>query len=332
MGSGAVSRQLEAKPRVLIVNENVRGGDLLVQEVPYHALSFGSVADQPATKLTEWLAINNAGTFEAGQPAREELATKIEELARSNRELEQFAYVVAHDLQEPLRMVASYTYLLAERYRGRLDADADRFIDHASEGAQRMQTLIEDLLAYSQVARGNVKCREVDSKFALAEALRNLSAAIAESGVTIHTSALPVVAADRPQLTQVFQNLIGNAIKFRREQAPAIWLAAKRNSSQEWEFSIRDNGIGIGAEHIETVFAVFLRLHTPSEYPGNGIGLAICKRVVEGFGGRIWLESRLGEGTTFKFTLPAFLCQTPATSVVSPRGNGSAGDESGDAR
>lgn len=150
MGSGAVSRQLEAKPRVLIVNETVRGGDLLVQEVPYHALSFGSVADQPATKLTEWLAINNAGTSESGQPAREELATKIEELARSNRELEQFAYVVAHDLQEPLRMVASYTYLLAERYRGRLDEDADRFIEHASVGAQRMQTLIEDLLAYSQ--------------------------------------------------------------------------------------------------------------------------------------------------------------------------------------
>ena len=238
--------------------------------------------------------------------AEEDLAHKVEELARSNADLEQFAYVASHDLQEPLRMVAAYTQLLAERYRGKLDENADKFIGYASEGALRMQSLIQDLLAYSRVGRngsGRVDCNAV-----MEEVLMSLSPAIQESGAAVTHTVLPEVWANRSQMAQVFQNLIGNAIKFRGKEPPAISVQAEK-AGQQWLFSVSDNGIGIAPEYAENIFVVFQRLHARTEYPGNGIGLAICKKVVERNGGKIWVEARAGHGSVFKFTMP---CDGPA--------------------
>ena len=236
--------------------------------------------------------------------AEQGLADKMKELARSNRELEQFAYVAAHDLQEPLRMVASYTQLLAERYSGKLDQDADKFLNYAREGALRMQILIRDLMAFSRVTRTDAPRKNVDCNAALEEALQNLTAAIAESGAVVTHGALPIVWADQTQVAQVFQNLIGNAIKFHNGAPPECAVRAEK-SGGNWLFSVSDNGIGIAPEYAENIFIVFRRLHSRSEYPGNGIGLAICKKIVEHYGGTIWVESKVGEGSTFKFTLPA---------------------------
>jgi light-regulated signal transduction histidine kinase (bacteriophytochrome) len=234
----------------------------------------------------------------------EELANKAKEVARSNRELEQFAYVASHDLQEPLRMVASYTQLLSERYCGRLDGNADKFLGYAREGALRMQVLIHDLLAFSRVARPGVARENVDCNGALEEAVQSLTSAIEESGAVVTHDALPNLWANRPQIAQVFQNLIGNAIKFRKEAPPECAVRAER-SGRDWLFSVSDNGIGIAPEYAENIFVVFQRLHARTEYPGNGIGLAICKKIVEHYGGAIWVESQAGQGSTFKFTLPA---------------------------
>jgi signal transduction histidine kinase len=225
------------------------------------------------------------------------------ELARSNQDLEQFAYVASHDLQEPLRMVATYTQLLAERYRGKLDADADKYIHYAVDGALRMQKLVQDLLAFSRVGREGITLRSTDCNAALQASLKNLEAAIQESGAVVHPAQLPVVTADSSQLIQVFQNLIGNAIKFRGAEPPLIRISAQAKR-KEWVFSVADNGIGIAAEHVESVFVIFRRLHARAEYPGNGIGLSICKKIIEQHGGRIWVESEPGHGSTFKFTLP----------------------------
>jgi signal transduction histidine kinase len=237
--------------------------------------------------------------------AEADLAKKVEELARSNRDLEQFAYVASHDLQEPLRMVAAYTQLLAERYAGKLDENADKYIRYALEGALRMQTLVTDLLTFSRVGR-NRKSTPLAGDAVVREALENLQAALQESGAVVHYEALPTVSGDRTQLVQLFQNLVGNAVKFRGEKTPVITVSANR-SAAEWEFSVSDNGIGIAPEHVEAIFVIFQRLHTRAEYPGNGVGLAICKKIVEQHGGRIWVESKAGEGTIFKFTLPASL-------------------------
>jgi signal transduction histidine kinase len=235
--------------------------------------------------------------------AEADLAKKAEELARSNRDLEQFAYVASHDLQEPLRMVAAYTQLLAERYTGKLDENADKYIHYAMEGALRMQTLVQDLLTFSRVGR-NRQRTEIASRDAVNEALKNLHAGLQESGAVIHSDGLPTISADRTQLVQLFQNLIGNAIKFRGEKTPVITVTAEKIATG-WEFSVSDNGIGIAAEHVDAIFVIFQRLHTRAEYPGNGVGLAICKKIVEQHGGRIWVESKAGEGASFKFTLPA---------------------------
>jgi signal transduction histidine kinase len=235
--------------------------------------------------------------------AEEDLAKKVEELARSNAELEQFAYVASHDLQEPLRMVASYTQLLAERYRGRLDSDADKFIGYAVEGAQRMQTLVHDLLAFSRVGRKETTRVSVNCNLVWDEVLQTLSPAIQESGAVVTHGELPTVWADRTQLTQVLQNLIGNAIKFRGSEIPAIHVQAEKTGA-EWLFSVTDNGIGIAPDQVEKIFVIFQRLYTRAEYPGNGIGLSICKRIVEHFGGKIWVEPQTGPGSVFKFTLP----------------------------
>ena len=235
--------------------------------------------------------------------AEEDLAKKVDELARSNADLEQFAYVASHDLQEPLRMVTAYTQLLAERYRGKLDADADKFIGYASEGAMRMQVLIQDLLAFSRVGRAESSHANIDCNAVMEEVLQTLSTAIRESGAAISYSQLPQIQGDRTQLGQVFQNLIGNAIKFRGKEPPKISVQAE-NKDEQWWFDVGDNGIGIAPENAEKVFEVFHRLNARTEYPGNGIGLAICKKIIERYGGRIWVESQSGLGSSFKFTLP----------------------------
>ena len=227
-----------------------------------------------------------------------------EDLRRSNAELQQFAYVASHDLQEPLRMVASFTQLLAQRYSGRLDKDADEFIGYAVDGAKRMQHLIEDLLAYSRVGTRAKEPKVCSAEGLVKNAVHQLTIAVRENDAAIHTSSLPQIRCDDLQLTSVFQNLIGNAIKFHIPGvSPVIDISAVR-SGAEWIFSVKDNGIGIESRHFERVFQVFQRLQTRQSHSGNGIGLAICKKIVERHGGRIWLESRPGSGSTFFFTLP----------------------------
>jgi signal transduction histidine kinase len=233
----------------------------------------------------------------------QDLAKKVDELARSNADLEQFAYVASHDLQEPLRMVTAYTQLLGERYRGQLDENADKFIGYATEGAQRMQVLIQDLLAFSRVGRNGFTHESVDCNAVMADVLKTLAPAIQESGAVVSHGELPAVWADRTQMAQIFQNLIGNAIKFRGKEPPVISVQAEK-AGERWQLSVSDNGIGIATEYVETIFVVFQRLHARNEYPGNGIGLAICKKIVERNGGKIWVESQVGSGCTFKFTLP----------------------------
>jgi PAS domain S-box-containing protein len=224
------------------------------------------------------------------------------ELARSNAELEQFAYIASHDLQEPLRMVASYTQLLRRRYTGKLDADADEFIGYAVDGALRMQALINGLLTYARVGTRLLELESVDANQIVDAVVADLAAAIADSNATIIRDPLPTVLADATQLHQLFLNLISNAIKFRVAAPPVVRINAQP-LADEWVISVRDQGIGIPADSLERIFMIFQRLHTHQEYPGNGIGLAVCKRVVERMGGRIWVDSQPGDGTTFFFSL-----------------------------
>ena len=235
--------------------------------------------------------------------AQENLARKAEELARSNAELELFAYVASHDLQEPLRMVASYTQLLARRYKGKLDTDADDFIGFAVDGAKRMQTLIQDLLGYSRVTTMGKPLQLTQTKAACEAALQNLQTAIKESNAVVNVGPMPDVLADKAQVAQLFQNLIGNALKYRKEGTPEIQVTARANG-KEWVFSVQDNGIGIEAQYFERIFQMFQRLHTRMDYAGTGIGLAVCRKIVERHGGRIWVESQPGEGSTFLFAIP----------------------------
>lgn len=236
--------------------------------------------------------------------AEKDLRDKSEELARSNAELEQFAYVASHDLQEPLRMVSSYVQLLARRYKNKLDQDANDFIDYAYDGATRMQNLINDLLAYSRVGTRARESAPVNMEDALSTALDNLKITITESAATIERGPLPVVEGDEGQLVQVFQNLVGNAIKFHGDAPPLVAVTAT-GDGEEWTISVRDNGIGIEPQYFKRLFNIFQRLHGRDKYPGTGIGLAICKRIVERHGGRIWVESQPGAGSTFRFTVPA---------------------------
>ena len=234
----------------------------------------------------------------------EALKLNVQKLARSNEELERFAYVASHDLQEPLRMVASFTQLLAKRYSGRLDETADRYMNYAVDGAKRMQQLIADLLAYSRVNNQEINLRQIDCATVVLDAMRNLQVAIKESGAAIDWDQLPSLWADQGELTQLFQNLLANAIKFRRkDECPRIHVSSE-DSGEEWTISVQDNGIGIDARHAERVFQIFQRLHTRQEYPGTGIGLAVCKKVVERHGGKLWVESEPGAGATFRFTIP----------------------------
>lgn len=234
--------------------------------------------------------------------AQEELKRYMAELERSNSELQQFAHIASHDLQEPLRMISSYVQLLKRRYKDKIDTKADRYINHVVDGTHRLQMLINDLLTYSRVGKGSKELELTDCSAVFDKTIVNLRKAIDESGAQVSHGALPTMKADALQLGQLFQNLIGNAIKFRNNKPPEINVSAV-NKGDEWLFAIRDNGIGIDPKHFERIFSVFQRLHSKAEYSGTGIGLAICKKVVERHGGRIWVESEPGKGTTFYFTI-----------------------------
>jgi light-regulated signal transduction histidine kinase (bacteriophytochrome) len=255
---------------------------------------------------TEELEASNEelrATTEELEATADEMERIRERLTRSNADLEQFASVASHDLQEPLRMVSSYLQLLIRRYGDRLDADAAEFIRYAVDGASRMQAMINDLLRYSRLSPEANDFQPVDCEAVLGQATTNLHTAIEENGAVITRDPLPAITANANQLVQVFQNLIGNAIKFRSQEPPRIHMSAQPRGN-EWLFSVRDNGIGIDPQYHERIFGLFRRLHTREEYPGTGIGLAVCKKIVERLGGRIWVESELGKGSTFYFTIP----------------------------
>ncbi|HEY0938249.1 MAG TPA: ATP-binding protein, partial [Trebonia sp.] len=240
----------------------------------------------------------------AVQEANDALAARAAGLQRSNAELEQFAYVASHDLQEPLRKVTSFCQLLQRRYGGQLDERADQYIDFAVDGAKRMQVLINDLLTFSRVGRTGTDLALTECDAALAGAQANLSAQIAGAGAVIEAGPLPSVRAQPALVSAVFQNLIGNALKFRGGQPPRIAIAAERDG-EFWSFSVSDNGIGIEPQYAERIFLIFQRLHDRATYPGTGIGLAMCRKIVEYSGGRIWLDTSVTEGARFRFTLPA---------------------------
>jgi light-regulated signal transduction histidine kinase (bacteriophytochrome) len=246
------------------------------------------------------LAMNN---ITARKKAEETLRRTAAELARSNNDLEQFAYVASHDLREPLRTVSGFVQLLQKKYADQLDAEARAFIGYAVDGAARMETLIKDLLAYARLGTRGREPVPTDAGAALRQVLDNLHESIRETAAEITHGELPAVRADPSQLTQLFQNLIGNAIKFRGEAPPKIHVDASRDGDG-WRFSVSDNGIGIEPKHQEQIFEVFRRLHRREQYEGTGIGLAICKKIVDRHGGRIWVESEPGQGATFSFTLP----------------------------
>ncbi|MBD1877517.1 sensor histidine kinase [Coleofasciculus sp. FACHB-T130] len=263
---------------------------------------------------TEKLAQTNAA-LETEIAERLEAERKLEQLTtnlqRSNRELEQFAYVASHDLQEPLRAVSGYTQLLVQEYQNSLDESAQEYMAYVIDGATRMQQLIQDLLAYSRVSTRTQAFVSIDGEKVLLQAINNLQVAIAESNATITHDPLPQVNGDKTQWLQLFQNLIANAIKFRREEPPQVHITAELKD-REWLFSVRDNGIGIKPQYLDRIFEIFKRLHTRREFPGTGIGLAMCKKIVERHGGSIWAESQPGVGTTFYFTIPL----TPDPSLL----------------
>jgi len=255
----------------------------------------------------ETLIISNIRDVTARKIADERLRAAAADLARSNAELEQFAYVASHDLQEPLRMVASYTQLLARRYTGKLDADADEFIGFAVDGARRMQELINDLLTYSRVGTRPLQLETVDSNRLVDQVVSDLAAAISDSQAEVTRDDLPTLRGDPTQLRQLFQNLIANGIKFHGPGKAARVHVSAVPEHAGWTFSVSDNGIGIEPQYQERIFALFQRLHSRADYPGTGIGLAICKKIVERHGGQIRVDSAPGRGTTFRFTLPVSL-------------------------
>jgi PAS domain S-box-containing protein len=234
---------------------------------------------------------------------KKKLKRTLADLKRSNTDLQQFASVASHDLQEPLRMVASYTQLLEKRYKDKLDTDAKEFIQFAVDGALRMQRLINDLLSYSLVGARQKTVKPTDCHFVLGQVIANLSGTIELNNVVITNDDLPTVMADASQMRELFENLVGNAIKFCSEHAPHVHISAKQDGNK-WLFSVQDNGLGIDPQYKDKIFVIFQRLHSKEEYPGTGIGLAMCKRIVERHGGKIWVDSNVGKGSTFYFTIP----------------------------
>lgn len=231
-------------------------------------------------------------------------ALTMDELIRSNRELERFAFVASHDLQEPLKVISLYLQILNRKYKGKLDYNAEKNFSYVLDRTERMQNLIQNLLEYAQVGKGNIRFMRMDSRVVINCAIDNLKATIQENSVKITCEDFPIIIGDRIQLTQLFQNLINNAIKFHKKgELPFVHISAKQQETQ-WLFSIKDNGIGIKQEHLQNIFEIFRRLHSQSEYKGNGLGLALCKRIVESHGGHIWVESEIGKGTIVYFYIP----------------------------
>lgn len=268
----------------------------------YTQLSASIVYDEDGTPLC--LFASFADITESKEAAIK-LARYARNLKASNRELEQFAYIASHDLQEPLRMVASYVQLLKRRYEGKLDSDADEFIEFAVDGAKRMQVLINDLLLFSRVSTRGKAMEPMDTDAAVKQALINLRVMIHEYNATVTHDPMPVITADFSQIVQLFQNLISNGIKFCGDKTPVVNVTVKRNEeSAEWVFSVTDNGIGIEEKYFDKIFVIFKRLHGKTEYPGTGIGLTVCKRIVKRHSGILWVESEVGKGSTFSFTIP----------------------------
>jgi light-regulated signal transduction histidine kinase (bacteriophytochrome) len=250
----------------------------------------------------------------AAEEERSRLTERSEQLEKSNQALTEFAYVASHDLQEPLRMVSSFTQLLAKRYQGKLDADADTYIRFAVDGALRMQALIQALLEYSRVGEHVLSVAIIDVSSVVADALRTLELSLNEVGAKVNVDVLPTLRADARQLARVFQNLIANAVKYRSERPLRLDIDAMHEGSS-WHFRITDNGIGFEQRHASLVFGLFQRLHTRAEYAGTGIGLAVCRKIIEAHGGQIWAESQPGIGTSIHFTLPFGPPSTPKASV-----------------
>ncbi|OLF15979.1 sensor histidine kinase [Actinophytocola xanthii] len=277
----------------------VAGGDIhhvVEQSGPKEVRELGADVNRMRERIVQELA--------ALQDAHAVLDARTQDLERSNQELEQFAYVASHDLQEPLRKVASFCQLLERRYAGKLDERADQYIGFAVDGAKRMQILINDLLAFSRVGRMVREPVVVSCNAVVDQAIANVATAIEQSEATIEAGELPEVRAEVPLLTTVFQNLISNALKFRGEDPPHVTVSANREG-EFWEFAVADNGIGIDAEYAERIFVIFQRLHNKADYPGTGIGLAMCRKIVEYHGGTIWLDTSVRKGSRFCFTLPA---------------------------
>ncbi len=296
---------------LLLATRRLQRGDWKARSgLPHGRGEIGRLArafDTMAEALEQRLAERDQAAAELqllNEVLEQRVLDRTRELQRSNEELEQFAYVASHDLQEPLRMVASYTQLLAQRCRQFLDKEGEEFVHHAVNGATRMQQLIHDLLEFSRVGTRGQPFEPTDANEVLRGVLENLSVTLQETRAAVLFDSLPLVHADPSQLIRLFQNLLGNAIKFRGDRPPEIHITAERENGF-WKFAVADNGIGIEPRYFERIFVIFQRLHRPGKYPGTGIGLAICKKIVERHGGRIWVESTPGVGTTFYFTLPA---------------------------
>lgn len=296
LGGYPIETLLAASPDGLYHEIEVNRPSSLVFEVAVQPLHMGLAAGG-------WVLLIRDSTER--KQFEQALAQYTDELARSNAELEQFAYVASHDLQEPLRVVTSYVQLLQKRYRSQLDADADIFIANAVDGVQRMQQLIQDLLAYSRVGNQGNALEPTDCGTVLERTLKTLRVALEENHAVVTHDALPTVIADATQLERVLQNLLRNAITFRSGSPPVIHIGAERQGAM-WVMSVRDNGIGIAPEFVDRIFLIFQRLHAQHTYPGTGMGLAICKKIIERHGGRIWVVSQPGKGATFFFTLPAY--------------------------
>jgi signal transduction histidine kinase len=315
---------MDATEEDLFVQRSVEAQEAGVTTI--RVIGLGTLIVIICTGLAGWYARLSLRALHASSDELVRSHTQLnrlnEELSRSNAELEQFAYSASHDLQEPLRMIASYVQLLRDRYSGRLDADADDFIDFAVDGATRMKRLINDLLVYSRAGRGH-EPQSIEAEQALEWALSNLSMRIDETHTSVTHGALPKVKADPTQLGEVFQNLIDNAIKFHGSEPPHIEINASRNNGN-WLFSVKDNGIGIAPQYQSRIFQMFQRLHAAAEYAGTGIGLAVCRKIVERHGGRIWVESAKDAGADFRFTLPVANSTNVNDETEEHTGNGTA--------